>query len=30
MIKGSVQRDEWGVGHMHVQYLLVWDLRDRD
>ena len=28
--KGSVQRDEWGVGHMLVQFLLVWDSRDRD
>jgi len=28
--KGSVQRDEWGVGHMYVQFLLVWDSRDRD
>jgi len=29
-IEGSVQGDEWGVGHMHVQFLLVQDSRDRD
>jgi len=30
LLKSSVQRDEWGVGHMYVQFLLVWDSRDRD
>ena len=25
-----MQRDEWGVGHMFVQFLMVWDSRDRD
>ena len=29
-LKGSVQRDEWGVGHMLVQFLMVWDSRDRE
>ena len=29
-LKGSVQQDECGVGQMHVQYLLVWESRDRD
>ena len=24
-LKGSVQRDEWGVGPRLVQFLLVWD-----
>jgi len=28
--KGSVQRDEWGVGHMYVQFLMGWESRDRD
>ena len=28
-INGSVKRDERGVGHMHVQFLLVRDSLDR-
>ena len=25
-----MQRDEWGVGHMYVEFLLVWHSHDRD